>query len=108
MGLITSGLQSDISKMLLKVGLEDFFGVVVTTDTLRKMKPDLEVFRYALRKLKIAPSQAIFVGDEIEADYKGAQRCGLNAFLIDRDKKVHNKSIRTISTLRDLRFLISA
>ena len=101
-GLITNGLQSDVNEILPKVGLQNFFDIVVVIDTLRKMKPDSEVFHYALQKLKTTPSEAIFVGDEIEADYKGAQRSGLIAYLIDRNGKVHDKSVYKISRLDDL------
>jgi len=66
------------------------------------MKPDVEVFHYALQKLKIAPSEAVFIGDEIEADYKGAQKSGLAAYLIDRDDDVHDQNVNTISSLDDL------
>jgi putative hydrolase of the HAD superfamily len=107
-GLITSGLRKDINKMLSKVGLQNFFDIVVTTDTLRKMKPETEVFHHALEKLKIAPSEAIFIGDEIETDYKGAQKSGLIVFLIDRRDKFQDKSLNRISNLEDLLHLISA
>ena len=101
-GLITNGLQSDVNEILPKVGLQNFFDIVVVIDTLRKMKPDSEVFHHALKQLQTAPSEAIFVGDEIEADYKGAQRSGLIAYLIDRNGKVHDKSVYKISRLDDL------
>jgi 2-haloalkanoic acid dehalogenase type II len=101
-GLITNGLQRDTNAILPKVGLENFFDVVVVVDTLRKMKPDAEVFHYALEKLETAPSEAIFVGDEIETDYKGAQKCGLTVILIDRDGKVQDENVKTISSLKDL------
>ena len=101
-GLITNGLQSDVNEILPKVGLQNFFDIVVVIDTLRKMKPDSEVFHYALQKLKTTHSEAIFVGDEIEADYKGAQKSGLTAYLIDRNGKVHDKSVYKISRLDDL------
>ena len=101
-GLVTNGLQSDVDEILPKVNLQDFFDIVVVIDTLRKMKPDVEVFHYALQKLKTTPSSAIFIGDELEADYKGAQRAGLMAYLIDREDKVHNANVDKISSLHDL------
>ncbi len=101
-GLVTNGLQSDVDEILPKVNLQDFFDIVVVIDTLRKMKPDVEVFHYALQKLKTTPSSTIFIGDELEADYKGAQRAGLMAYLIDREDKVHDESVDKISSLHDL------
>jgi len=101
-GIITNGLQSDVDAIMPKAGLQDFFGTVVVIDTLRKMKPDKEVFHYALQELNTAPSQAIFVGDEIEADYKGAQRSGLTPYLIDRDGKTPSQGLNKIASLDDL------
>jgi 2-haloalkanoic acid dehalogenase type II len=101
-GIVTNGLQSDVDEILPKVGLQDFFDVVVVIDTLRKMKPDVEVFRYALQKLETVPSEAIFVGDEIEADYKGAKGAGLTVYLVDRDDKVQDECVNRISSLEDL------
>jgi putative hydrolase of the HAD superfamily len=101
-GLVTNGLQSDTDQILPKVGLKGFFDVVVMVDTLRKMKPDAEVFLYALEKMQTKPSEAVFVGDEVETDYKGAKGCGLTAFLIDRDGKFQEESLNRISSLKDL------
>ncbi len=101
-GLVTNGLQSDIDAILPKAGLEDFFDVVVVIDTLGKMKPDVEVFHYALRKLETAASDAIFIGDEVEADYEGAQNSGLTPYLIDRNSRVHDSRVNKISSLDEL------
>jgi putative hydrolase of the HAD superfamily len=101
-GLISNGLQSDVNEILPKAGLQDFFDTVVVIDTLRKMKPDVQVFHHALEELKTTSSKAIFIGDEFEADYKGAKRAGLMAYLIDHEDKVHDESVDKISSLYDL------
>jgi len=104
MGVVTNGLRSDVDEILPKVGLQGFFDVVVVIDTLRKMKPDVEVFCYALEKLRVKSSEAVFVGDEIEADYEGAKKAGLTVYLIDRDDEVKDESVNKISSLEDLEF----
>jgi len=101
-GVVTNGLQSDVDEILPKVGLEGFFNVVVVIDTLRRMKPDVEVFKYALERLGVAASETVFVGDEVKADYEGAKKCGLTIYLIDRDGKVQNEGVRKISSLDEL------
>lgn len=101
-GVITNGLQSDVNEILPKVNLRNFFDAVVVIDTLKKMKPDAEVFLYALGRLKTTTSSTIFIGDEIEADYKGAQGAGLTAYLIDRDDKVHDENVNKIRSLEEL------
>ena len=101
-GVVTNGLRSDVDEILPKVGLEGFFDVVIVIDTLRRMKPDVEVFQYALERLGVESSEAIFVGDEVKADYEGAKRCGLTVYLIDRDGKVQDEGVRKISSLEEL------
>jgi 2-haloalkanoic acid dehalogenase type II len=101
-GLVSNGLQSDIDQILPKVNLQDFFDIVVVIDTLRKMKPDIEVFQHALQQLKTTPSNAIFIGDDLKADYHGAQNAGLTAYLINRRGNTHNDNVNTITTLDDL------
>ncbi len=102
LGVITNGLRSDVNEILPKVNLQTFFDIVVVIDTLRKMKPDAEVFVYALESLQIGASNTIFIGDEVDADYQGAQGAGLTAYLIDREERVHDESLNKISSLEDL------
>jgi 2-haloalkanoic acid dehalogenase type II len=102
MGVVTNGLRSDVDEILPRVGLEGFFDVVIVIDTLGRMKPDVEVFLYALERLGVGASEAVFVGDELEADYKGAEGAGLTVFLVDRDGKVLDESVSRIGSLEEL------
>ncbi len=101
MGVVTNGLQSDVAQILPKIGLQNFFNVVVAIDTLERMKPDVAVFRYALQRLKVPASRTVFVGDEVEADYIGSRKAGLTAYLIDRERK-SAQGFNRISSLTDL------
>lgn len=101
MGLITNGLESDVREILPKIGLTGFFDVETTSDKVGKMKPNKEIFLYALEKLGIPPNKALFVGDMIEHDYKGAKESGLKALLIDR-KNVIEENVEKISSLTEL------
>ena len=101
-GVVTNGLRSDVDEILPKVGLEGFFDVEVVIDTLGRMKPDVEVFKYALERLGVKASEAVFVGDEVKTDYMGAQKCGLPVYLIDRDCKVQDDGVKRISSLDEL------
>ena len=91
-GLVTNGLESDYRQILQKTGLLDFFDVTVGIDTVGKMKPHKDIFLYALNKLKVAPSEILFVGDQLEYDYEGAKKAGLRPLLIDRDDVIHSKA----------------
>jgi len=101
-GLITNGLESDVREILPKVGLTKFFDVEVASNTIGKRKPSREMFFYALKKLNVLPQEALFVGDMIEHDYRGAEESGLKALLIDREKNIKDEDIEKIESLTKL------
>jgi len=84
LGLVTGGFEEDIEMILPSTGLDEFFDVKVGVNTTGKRKPHPTAFRYALRQLGAKPHEAIFVGDDFEADYLGAQKVGMVPVLIKR------------------------
>jgi putative hydrolase of the HAD superfamily len=100
-GLISNGYEEEIDLVLEKVNLEKAtFDVTVGVDKIRKVKPNPDIFKYAITKLNVKPEEAIFVGDTIEADYKGAENAGIHALLIDRTEK--QQSDLTIKNLKEI------
>lgn len=103
-GIITNALQTDLQKIMSKTKLNpNCFDIIVTIDTICRMKPEKEIFDYALNVLNVTPSEALFVGDTVEYDYQGAQNAGLKALLIDREDKVD----ANIEKIRDLREILT-
>lgn len=102
LGLITNGLKSDIREILQKVGLTRFFDVEIASNTIGKMKPNKEVFLHALKTLDLLPNEALFVGDMIDTDYRGAKACGLKALLINRENNVKEKDVERIGSLTEI------
>jgi len=100
-GIVTNGLKSDYRQILEKVGLLDFFDVKVGIDNVGKMKPDRDIFLYALNELDASPSETLFVGDELIADYEGAKKAGLTPLLIDRDNVI-GSNVEKIGSLKDI------
>jgi len=101
MGIVTNGLESDYREILEKVGLLDFFDVKVGVDNVGKMKPDRDMFLYALNELEASPSETLFVGDELIADYEGAKKAGLTPLLIDRDNVI-SSNVEKIRSLKEI------
>ena len=101
LGLISNGYEEDIHFFLERTGLEKTtFDIIVGVDTVQCNKPHPDIFKYPLRKLNVRPEEAMFVGDEIEADYKGAKNVGMHALLVDRTEK--QCDLRTIKNLREI------
>jgi len=113
LGIITGGFEEDIEMIMLKTGLGELFDVKVGLNTTGKRKPNPTVFKYALKQLKLKPNEAVFVGDNVEADYEGAKKAGLTPVLIRRKGSStqrlftdvspnHLSEVRAIETLDEI------
>ena len=102
MGLISNGYEEEINLILEKADLEKTtFNIIVGVDTIRQAKPNPDIFKYAISKLNVKPEETIFVGDNVEADYKGAENAGIHALLIDRTEKKQS-DLKTIKNLKEI------
>ncbi len=114
-GLISNAYEEEINACMKKAGLGTAaFDIVVGVDAIGNMKPHPDIFKYALHKLNVRPEEAIFVGDSVEADYKGAENAGLHALLIDRKENaiiggnekyallLQQGDLRTIKNLKEI------
>jgi len=104
-GLVSDAYEEDVYKILEKVSLrKELFDVIVGANTVKKTKPHPDVFRYALEKLKVKPDEALFIGDSIEADYKGAEEVSIKAILIRRTESdtPETSGLRAITNLKEI------
>jgi len=83
-GLI-SNVDRDITSLCQQVGLADWLEVAVTSQEVGFNKPAPQIFRAALRKAKLRPIEAIYVGDQHKIDVVGANSAGMLGLLIDRN-----------------------
>jgi putative hydrolase of the HAD superfamily len=58
-------------------GLAGRVDVMVFSEEAGVRKPDPEIFFLACRRLEVDPSEAMYVGDNLETDVEGAARAGL-------------------------------
>jgi len=85
---VVSNATSHLPRFALeKSGLAKFFQVVVVSRDLGVRKPDPEIFRYALERLKVKPEEAIHVGDSIKHDVKGAKKVGIKVVWIKTEEE---------------------
>jgi len=100
-GIVTNGYQTDIDEILAITGLAGAFDVTVGADAVSLPKPSKKIFLHALRELGVPAEETLFVGDNPELDYEGAENAGLRPLLIDRDNEIHGE-IRKIRDLREV------
>ena len=74
MGLISNFTYAPvIYKSLRKVGINEFFNVVVVSEEVGWRKPSSHIFQDALNRLQIQACEAVYIGDSPNEDIKGAK-----------------------------------
>ena len=64
------------NKKIRILGIRKYFDLIVTSNETGKNKPDKGMWRFALKKLKLKPSECIMVGDKPEMDLKPTKEMG--------------------------------
>jgi len=101
-GLISNGYEEEIDLVLERADLEkETFDIIIGVDTIKKVKPNPDIFKYAISKLDVKPEETMFIGDNVEADYEGAENVGIHALLIDRTEK-QQSDLKTIKNLKEI------
>ncbi len=81
LGVITDGLPVKQWEKLIRLGLDDFFDVVLVSGDVGVGldKPDPEVFKLALQRAGTGPEDSVMVGDKLHTDIDGANKAGLTS-----------------------------
>ena len=85
MGLISNaGDDEDVQQLARRFGIAHFFDFILTSAACSYRKPHRRIFELALSNWYFLPSEAVMVGDNLDADIRGAQTVGLYAIWISR------------------------
>ena len=105
LGIVSNfAIPECVFKLLKTAGIDGLFDVVVVSGAVNKRKPSPEIFKSALKMLGLSASEAVFVGDTIDADIEGAKAVGMRAIYIERREQEASKFLpdRTIKNLSEL------
>jgi len=84
-GLVSNFTDSGfLHRSLRRFGLDGFFDSVVVSDTVGWRKPHPSIFEHFLNSLRVEAEEAVYIGDDPEADVRGAREAGITAVLIRR------------------------
>ena len=81
--LITNGFELTQHSKLKHSGLDRFFIEIITSEGSNSLKPHAAIFEYAFSKAKALKEHSIMIGDDIEADIKGAMNAGLDQVFVN-------------------------
>ena len=91
---VVSNFDGRLRFILEHLGVSKYFAHVFVSSELGADKPDPEIYRRALRVMKLSPNEVLHVGDDPERDWEGATAAGLSIFRLDRPKN----SLRDLAT----------
>jgi putative hydrolase of the HAD superfamily len=81
--LITNGFESVQHNKLSNSNLSDYFEEVITSEKANSLKPNKEIFEFALQATGACINESIMIGDNIDADIKGAMNAGLDTVFVN-------------------------
>ena len=80
---VVSNANGTVVELMTDVGLAPFFDTILDSFVEGVEKPDPEIFRRALTRVRCAPERALHVGDLYHVDVAGARAAGVAPALID-------------------------
>jgi putative hydrolase of the HAD superfamily len=86
--LITNGFEEVQHSKLRYAGLQGYFTHIITSEGSNCLKPNKEIFDYALMKAGAVATESIMIGDNLEADIQGAMNAGLDQVFVNHIKEV--------------------
>ena len=83
MHLITNGFESVQFKKIKNSNLADYFIEVITSEASNSLKPNKEIFDYALKASNAKLETSIMIGDNEAADIQGAINAGMDSIFVN-------------------------
>jgi putative hydrolase of the HAD superfamily len=101
--LITNGFAITQKSKLENSELTDFFVEVITSEASQSLKPNKEIFDFAIEKCGTSCSESIMIGDNLDADIQGGMNAGMDTIFVNHlDVEPHIKPTYVIRHLKEL------
>lgn len=105
--LITNGFKKTQETKLINSGLQPYFKHMITSECSNSVKPKKEIFEYAFNKSGAKVSESLMLGDNLDADIKGAINAGMDSVFVNHlDKQHESPSTFTITHLKELESIL--
>ncbi|MEO7119750.1 MAG: YjjG family noncanonical pyrimidine nucleotidase [Ginsengibacter sp.] len=105
--LITNGFEKTQRSKLNNSELAKYFTHIITSEISNSMKPQKEIFEYALNVTKGNIEECIMIGDNPNADIKGALNAGMDTIFVNHIKAEYSiKPTHTVYHLKELEAIL--
>lgn len=105
--LITNGFEKTQWSKLNNSKLAKYFTHVITSEISNSMKPQKEIFEYALKKTNGSIEECIMIGDNLNADIQGGLNAGMDTIFVNHIKAdCFIKPTHTIYHLKELETIL--
>jgi len=85
LGIISNaGDDTDVQQLARGFGITEYFDFILTSAACSYRKPHPRIFELALSNWYCHPNEAVMVGDNLDADIRGAQEAGIYGIWINR------------------------
>jgi putative hydrolase of the HAD superfamily len=107
MHLITNGFESVQFKKIKNSGIADYFIEVITSEASNSLKPQKEIFEYALKNAKASVAESIMIGDNEFADIQGGINMGMDTVFVNHIQAIPTiPATYTITHLKELETIL--
>jgi putative hydrolase of the HAD superfamily len=76
--IITNGFEKTQHSKLKHSGLDGYFKNIITSEGSNSIKPQPEIFEYALAKAGTTVAESLMIGDTLDVDIAGAMSVGMD------------------------------
>ena len=105
---VISNSDGGIDAVLRRCGICECFASITDSGIVGHEKPHPEIFAAALRAMKAAPSESLYVGDVYSLDYVGARNAGMDAVLFDVAGTYRGREFPRVESLAELEAWLKA
>jgi putative hydrolase of the HAD superfamily len=104
--IITNGFESTQWQKMRNAKIDQYFGKVITSEEAMALKPEPEIYQFALQHAGAALEDSIMIGDAVDVDVKGAMDCGMSAIWFNPhaslSPQLRTHEIKSLKELMDL------
>lgn len=109
LGIISNGSVEQQNAKLKKCGIDDFFDVIIISETYQVAKPDFKIFEIACDEAQILAKECTYIGNNLEHDILPFREYGGHGIWLNRNNILTNPPFSPqVQSLEDIFDLVSS